>query len=420
MTIAPTIRRNTIIFALAQALHGAGITMLVTLGALTVVHLTGSVVFSGLAVTTVQGSRLVVSYPLGKISDSFGRRPAMLVGLGLGLLGAPLLAISILLDSFALFVVSTLIFGMGVGAAQQMRVAVADMYPAERRGQAIGYLLTGSLVGALAGPIIVSGTESVADSVQINSLALPWMVLPVLILASMALVLWARPDPKEIGAHLETYWPGHKENETPAPEGPALGMGLRRFLMSRPMLTAVVCFAPAQGVMVMMMAGTPLVLDHHGHGLTAISLAVTIHVFGMYGFSIPLGRLADHLGRKPVLAIGLVVAGLGTALVPVTGSYAVIVVGVFLVGIGWSAVFVAATALIADATQADERGRAIGINDSLAAAFAITLPTLGGVMANSWGLLAVGMVGAGMLALTLPLMWGLQRRAPGAVSNVAG
>jgi MFS family permease len=197
-------------------------------------------------------------------------------------------------------------------------------------------------------------------------------------------------------------------------------MGLRRFLMSRPMLIAVVCFAPAQGVMAMMMAGTPLVLDHHGHALPAISLAVTIHVFGMYGLSIPLGRLADRLGRKVALMVGLLIAALGSALVPLTGAYAVIVAGIFLVGVGWSAVFVAATALIADATHAEERGRAIGINDSLAAAFAMALPTLGGVMADSWGLMAVGLVGAGMLCVALPLAWGLRQRELGAIPTVAG
>ena len=399
---APAIRRNTIIFALAQALHGAGTQMLVALGALMVVQITGTAVLAGIAVTVMQGSRLVVSYPLGKLADTYGRRPAMLAGLGLGLLGAPLLALSMVFNSLPLFLIATLIFGMGVGATQQLRVAVADMYPPDRRGQALGYLLTGSLVGALAGPLIVAATEYVADDLSISHLALPWMVLPALILASMALVLRARPDPKQIGAKLEAYWPGHKK--AVPPEGPVPPIGLRRFIASRPLLTAVTCFAPAQGVMAMLMAGTPLVLNHHGHALPAISLAVTIHVFGMYGLSIPLGRLADILGRKPLLLAGLLIAGLGSVLVPVTGNYATIVLGLFLVGVGWSAVFVAATALIADVTGTEERGRAIGLNDSLAAAFAIALPTLGGVMAEYWGLLAVGLVGAGLLALPLPLL----------------
>ena len=406
------------VFALTQALNGAGMQMLVALGALTVVHLMGSVVFAGIAVTILQGSRLVVSYPLGKLADSFGRRPALLVGLGLSLLGAPLLAISVLWHSFPLFIISTLIFGMGIGASQQLRVGVSDMYPPDRRGQALGYLLTGSLAGALVGPLIITGTDSVAAGLHVSNLALPWMVLPAIILISMALVLRTRPDPKQIGAALEMYWPGYKKTVPPAAAGPAPELGLRGFLASRPMLIAVACFAPAQGVMSMLMAGTPLVLNHHGHALPAISLAVTVHVFGMYGLSIPLGRLADRLGRKPLLLAGLLVAALGSILVPITGNYATIVLGIFLVGVGWSAVFVAATALIADVARTEERGRAIGINDSLAAAFAIALPTLGGVMADFWGLLSVGLVGASLLALPLPLLLSFRRStslAPSAV-----
>ena len=158
----------------------------------------------------------------------------------------------------------------------------------------------------------------------------------------------------------------------------------------------------------MLMASTPLVLDQHGHSLPTISLAITIHVFGMYGFSLPLGRLADLLGRKIILLSGLVIIAIGATLVPLSGAYFFICLGIFLVGIGWSAVFVATTALIADAVGTQQRGRAIGINDSLAASFSIGLPFLGGVIAAGWGLMIVGLLGSILVLLPLPLLLSLK------------
>ena len=106
-------------------------------------------------------------------------------------------------------------------------------------------------------------------------------------------------------------------------------------------------------------------------------------------------------------------SGAGAALVPVTGIYGFISLGIFLVGLGWSAVFVASTAIIADTTAPQQRGRAIGVNDSLAAMFSISLPLLGGVIVETYGLLTVGLFGAALVVLPMPLLARLREGAPG-------
>lgn len=407
-SIPTTVWRNTVFCCLVQALNEVGPQVMVVIGALAVVKLTGSVLFVGVAVTLMQASRLLVSYPLGKIADTFGRRLAILVGLGFSLIGAPLVAASIIWGWFALFLVSTIVFGMGIGATQQLRVAVADMYPPQKRGKALGYLLTGSLLGTIVSPAILFGSDTIANNTSISNLALPFFALPFLMALSILLLSRVRPDPKQIGSELEQYWPGQKEMDSPG-KAP-VNFNLKSFLKSRTILTAAVCFAPAQGVMSMLMASTPLVLDNHGHSLTMISIAITIHVFGMYALSVPLGYVADRAGRKFLLVMGLLTGAIGAILVPITGLYLVIALGIFLVGLGWSAVFVAVLALIADATSAQERGRAVGINETLAACFSIGLPTLGGVMAANWGLLSVGLVGGLLMLIPLPLALALKAR----------
>ena len=40
-------------------------------------------------------------------------------------------------------------------------------------------------------------------------IALPWLMLPALIVLGMVLVTFVRPDPKEIGMNLERYYPDY-------------------------------------------------------------------------------------------------------------------------------------------------------------------------------------------------------------------
>lgn len=333
----------------------------------------------------------------------------MLVGLFLGLSGAPILATSVIFESYVLFTLGALVFGMGVGATQQLRVAVTDMYPSKRRGEALGYLLTGSLIGSVVAPILISVSTILSGVIGIHELAMPWLLTPVLIVPSAFAILIAKPDPKHIASHMSGYWPGVTKNPLPV-RGK---LSFKEVLQSRPRVTAMACYAPAQGVMSMSMAAMPLVLTSSGHSLTRISLAVTIHVLGMFAFSIPLGRLVDRIGRTKVIWGGLATSAIGGLVMPLTEIYGPITLGGFLFGVGWSAVFVATTAIIADSTPVEQRGRAIGLNDTAAALFTIALPLTGGVIADQFGLMAIGIFAAILTLLPLPLLIGLRETAPG-------
>jgi MFS family permease len=401
--IPAPVARNTLLLAIAQALVGMGNQLVPALGAIIVVRLLGSAGLAGVGTAILGGGRLIVAYPLGRVMDVYGRRVGLALGLLMGLTGAIVIGLSVAWGSFPLFVVGMFVFGLGVGATHQLRVAAADMYPPERRAQGLGLVLTGSLLGALGGPALVSSAEAISDRMGWDTLVLAWLLVPVVLVPALLLVLQVRPDPKEISANLSLYYPGYEPPQPAAAEATPSGMG--SVLRNYACWTAFLCSAAAWGVMVMMMAMTPLVMEHHGHSLPAISLTVAIHVVGMFGFSLPLGRLADTLGRRAVLFLGLVSSALGALLVPVTEHYWLITLGLFLVGLGWSAITVAATAIIADATRPAERAQAIGINDALSSALAIVMPLLGGPISELWGHGALGLVSLALVAApALPLL----------------
>ena len=410
-SIPPIIKRNTFFMAATQACVGIGTQLVPTLGAIIVVRLLGSATFAGIGTSLLGLSRFIVSYPMGIISDRYGRRPGMVIGLIVALFGALICGTSMVIRSFPVFFLGLLTFGMGMGAVQQLRVAAADMYPPTRRAEGLGYLLTGSFVGALGGPAVVSVANALAPQLGIDPLALAWMLVPAVLVPAILLVLQVRPDPKDIATNLERYYPGYK---APAPvPGASAAVGIRQFVRHYPKLTAFVTTFAVQGNMSMMMAMTAFTLDHHGHALPMISLAVSLHVMGMFGLSIPFGRLADRVGRKPLMQVGVVIAAAGSLLIVATPEYWVIALGTVLVGAGWSSASVAATALISDTCSPSERGRAIGASDPFAAASGIALPLLGGPIAEWLGLTAVGMFGASIMLVPLILQFRLKEPSPG-------
>jgi MFS family permease len=89
-----------------------------------------------------------------------------------------------------------------------------------------------------------------------------------------------------------------------------------------------------------------------------------------------------------------------------------VTVGTFLVGIGWAAANVAATALIADHSATAERGRAIGVNDSFAGGVSVFAAVVTGPLIEWSGLPAAGLTA--VLLAAVPLLMLLTAQLSGA------
>jgi MFS family permease len=391
------IKRNTVLVALSQSFSGAGMPLAYGIGPLMVVAVTGSASLAGLSVGLFGLSRFLVSYPVGKITDAYGRKPGIQFGLAIALVGAMLVAWSLSLNSIIALTAGLLIFGMGMAAAHQLRVAVADMFPPSLRAEALGYVALGSIAGLAISPILVALAERAAPGLGQDPMALPWLMLPILIVTGMVLVTFIRPDPKVIGENLAHYFPG--ATAAGRREQATASFSVIGLLRHAPIRLAIVANCAAQGNMSIVMVLTSLVLHHHGHSLTAIALSHTFHTVGMFGFTIPLGRLADRIGREQVMYSGVAIALVGAVLVTFTGAFWSVTLGTFLVGLGWAAANVASTALIADRSETATRGRAIGVNDSAAGAVTVVAAFVTGPLVQ-WG----GLPSAGLVAVLFALV----------------
>jgi len=182
--IPPLIKRNMWLLALSQSFIGAAAQLAYGIGPLMVIAVTGSASLGGLTVGLFGVSRFLVSYPTGKITDTFGRKPGILFGQGLTIAGSVATGLAMMAQSAAGLVAGMVLFTMGVSASQQLRVAATDMYPPRMRGLALGLIATGSLGGIALSPLVMGLAEIVARRTATDAIALPWLMLPVMIVAA--------------------------------------------------------------------------------------------------------------------------------------------------------------------------------------------------------------------------------------------
>jgi MFS family permease len=88
----------------------------------------------------------------GNLADIYGRKPIMLIGIGIFLIGSILAGFA---WSMPMMICCRLVQGIGAGAMQPVAmIIVSDLYPARERGKVQGYLASVWAVSAVLGPVI--------------------------------------------------------------------------------------------------------------------------------------------------------------------------------------------------------------------------------------------------------------------------
>ena len=91
-----------------------------------------------------------------------------------------------------------------------------------------------------------------------------------------------------------------------------------------------------------------------------------------------LGALSDRFGRAPLMALGVLIAGLGSLLLPSLPNLTWLIVLYTLQAVGLSMAAPAVAAMVADLTGSETRGRAYGMYQFVLNAGAALGPLLGG------------------------------------------
>ena len=149
------------------------------------------------------------------------------------------------------------------------------------------------------------------------------------------------------------------------------------------------------------------VFSVHAHeyaGHTPLLIGVAIGIYGLTQgvFQIPFGVLSDRIGRKPVIAAGLLVFAFGSVIAALADDIFGIVAGRALQGMG--AVAAAVMALASDLTGETRRTQAMAIiGASIGGAFVLAL-VLGPAVTQVAGISGLFWTTAGLAAVAIALL----------------
>jgi MFS family permease len=382
------------------ALGSTGHIAAVTVATIVAEDIAGTSAFAGAPGATVVAGAALGSAVLSWLMTRRGRRVGLTTGYLVGVLGALIATLAVVLRDMPILLLGTMLIGFGNSSNHLSRYTAADLFAPERRASAIGVVVWAATVGAVIGPNLVPFAGSVSESIGLPTLAGPYL-LPVLFVGLAALLSFAllRPDPYEL-AHTSSVI----TRDSPAAE--SLVTILRRPVV----LASIVALIAGQFVMVMVMTMTPLHMVHHGHGLAMVGLVLSAHTFGMYALSPISGRLTDRFGSVKVIYAGLAIlatSALLSAVAPPEGG-AILLFALFLLGFGWNLGFVAGSAMLTGGISLTERTRIQGIADALVWSSAATASLTSGIVVAAASYTALGLLAAA--AVLVPILVLTSRR----------
>lgn len=385
-----------------QVLAGIGMGSTLSAGALLITEVSGSETLSGMAATMATIGAALAAVPLAALATSRGRAPALATGAIIAAVGAAVGLVAAILSFTVLLLAGIVLLGVGTAVNLQARFAATDLSEPHRRGRDLSVVVWATTVGAVLGPNLIGPGAEVGEALGLPPLAGPYLfTIAAQLLAAVAYLVGLRPDPLRLATRIGLERPTSPEA---APRTADVG-GIA---------TGMVATSLSHATMVSVMAMTPVHLVSHGASLELVGITISLHVLGMYALSPVWGWLADRVGREVTIAIGQVLLLAALLLLAVGAESELwVAVGLFMIGLGWSAASVAGATLISESVDVTGRARIQGRADLLmSSAGALGGGFAGLVLAQlGYGGLALAATGLSVIVLATLAWRGLRRRA---------
>lgn len=350
--------RTVKILAAGQVMGGFGLGATLSVGALLTADLAGSE-FSGLAATMSTLGAAVWAMPLANLAARRGRRVALATGAALAISGALLIILAAAITSFWLLMGSLFLLGAASAVSLQARFAATDLPCKRATGRDLSMVVWATTVGAVIGPNLFGPGEWLGGLLGMPELTGPFLfTVAAQLLSTMIFWFGLRPDPLIVAREIAGLKPVRK-----AASFRAAVQVIKNYPVAG---YSVLTIALSHMVMVAVMSMTPVHLHSAGSELSAVGFVISIHIAGMYAFAPVFGILTDKFGATRVILSGqiiflfsLVISGLGQ------DNYWIVFIGLFLLGLGWSAATVAASALLSEVLPTSEKTKVQGFSDTL-------------------------------------------------------
>ena len=358
-------KRNVMVLVIAQAVLGAQMPMIFTIGGLAGQSLASNICYATLPISLIVLGSMVFATPVSAIMQRYGRRFGFMLGAIGGIVGGIVGAYGLYLSSFPIFLLGSFFTGLYMSAQGFYRFAATDTASDAFRPKAISYVMAGGLAAAIIGPQLVKVT---ADMMVIPFLGTYMAVVAVNLFGSLLFLLLDIPTP-----------------EKPASDAPK-GRSRWELITTPKIAVAVIVAMVSYALMNLVMTSTPLAVVGCGYDTGTAADVVTSHVLAMYVPSFFTGHLIARFGVEKVMGTGLAILA-GAGAVALQGvQLENFFIALVLLGVGWNFGFIGATTMLASSHAPEERGRMQGLNDLIVFG-GVTLASLssGGLMNCSGG-----------------------------------
>jgi multidrug resistance protein len=304
-------------------------------------------------------AQLIAAPIWGRVSDRYGRRPALLIGLSASAVAFVVFGLA---TSLWLLFLSRIVQGMGGGTTGVAQAYVSDTVEREHRARALGWLSAATNAGVVIGPGIASlsahwGRQApgfVAAGLCFINVIAAYLWLPESRPASM------RKAPVQRKPVWHAAW-GVLGNVTGRAERLIwiYGVGMLGFFL-------------LNGVLALWL--------HAKFNVNEKTIGYFFMYYGLLSLimrSIFLGPVIDRIGEIGALRLGTVLLGVGMLMYPLVANVWMMLVVIPFVPIGTALMFPAVTSLLSHAVEPSELGTMMGVAQTFAGIARVLAPIAG-------------------------------------------
>jgi MFS family permease len=339
----------------------------------------------------------IMSAPVwGRVSDRYGRRPALLIGL---LAAAAAYVVFGFADSLWLLFASRFVQGAGGGTTGVAQAYVADTVEPSQRARALGWLSSATAAAMVIGPVIGTLGGRLGQRA-------PGLIAAALCVANAVFAYYWLPESRRkdgSGAHAavqKPLWqPGWQAIRHPTRPVARLlwiyGVGMLAFSS----LTAVL----------------PLFLNAEFH-VTERTFGYFLTYFGVLSIImrvILLGPIVERVGELWTMRLGCLSLIVGCAAYPLVSDLRVLAAVVMpLVPIGTALLFPSTTSLLSGRTARSELGTVMGVAQTFAGLARVAAPLMATAAFQNLGHPAPFFIAGGIVALVGLLAFRVEVQPP--------
>ena len=308
----------------------------------------------------------LISAPLwGRVSDRYGRRPALLIGLSASAVAYVVFGLA---NTVAWLFLSRIIQGAGGGTTGVAQAYVADSIPAAGRARALGWLSAATSLGVMIGPVIGSLAAHWGR-------AAPGFVAAGLCVANVAFAWRYLPESRRAAAHTQPRKPiWHAAWQVVRRPGTTVARLVWIYAVG---MLAFTCLTSV----------LPLFLGAE-YGVTERTIGYFFLYVGALSLimrSIFLGPIVDRIGEAWAMRAGGACLVVGLLLYPAVSTLWGLALIIPFVPIGTALLFPSTTALMSRAAEKEELGTVMGSAQTFAGIARVVAPILATLAFQDYG-----------------------------------